>query len=369
MQTSIVLAFLAVAAALNLQEPDVSVEDTNNAVLNGKPIFYQIVMGSFPFRHQYKLWMASLRQVGKYDGTVVFVTDKPGCIELGLGEQFLGGNMTYSDKNVDVFPGTGKGQVHILKVKKPRSVRGIKMHKSKAWDNLQLAQIKHPVSSIIYTDTDVIIGRDLSSFMAYEKSLEKKQHTLALFPDTGGASWEGGNGQAGVHTGVVVMFPSKNSKACLKEWGQQLGGGSDDPSPIHHFGSSLMEIEEQAKQDQQLTGVDQQALNGARSCKHQGEGISRMPASFLILPDETHMKYGKKAEFVHITNTARWSQTSTETKKKYFHKWIGVSKDIDWDKKGACPREVWATPEYMERNKVKDPAKARALKIGKLADV
>lgn len=365
MRTYVLLPLLAVVAAL--EEPDISTEDSNHAVLNGKPVFYQIVMGSFPFRHQYKLWMASVRQVGKYDGTVVFVTDKPGCIARGLGEKFLGGAMTYSDKNVDIFPGTGKGKVHILKVKKPRSVRGIKMHKSKAWDNLAKAKIDHEVSSVLYTDTDVIIGKDLSSFMAYEKSLEKKEHTLALFPDIGGASWEG-DGKNAVHTGVVVMFPTKHSRACLKEWGESLGGGSDDPKPIHHFSSSLLETEEQSELEKS-TGVDQQALSNARSCKSRGDGILRMPASYLALPDEKSMQVGKKAQFVHITNTARWGQISTETKKKYFHRWLQISDDVDWEKTGACPREVWATPEYMERNNVKDPLKVRALKVGKMTGV
>jgi len=186
--------------------------------------------------------MASLREVGKYDGTVVFVTDKPGCISQGLGEKLLGGKMTYSDKNVDIYPGTGKGQVHILKVKKGRSIKAIKMQKTKVWQNLANAKIEHPVSSVVYTDTDVVIGRDLSSFMSYEKSLETKQHTVALFPDIGSGAWEGAENSISpvnnVHTGIVVMFPNKHSQACLKEWGIALGDGSDDPKPIHNFGAS-----------------------------------------------------------------------------------------------------------------------------------
>merc|ERR1719198_1784109 len=220
MRACLLVCLLTFASALStFQEPEV------DAAINGRPVFYQIVMGSFPFRKQYKLWMASLREVGKYDGTVVLVTDKPGCIEHGLGEKLLGGNMTYSDKNVDIYPGTGKGKVHVLKVKKPRSVRGIKLHKSKVWGNLEMAKIEHTVSSVVYTDTDVVIGRDLRSFMAYEKSLERKQLTLALFPDMGGANWEGGvesiatGGKVGsLHTGIVIMFPNKHSQACLKEW-------------------------------------------------------------------------------------------------------------------------------------------------------
>eukprot|EP00746_Dinoflagellata_sp_MGD_P141772 gnl/MRDRNA2_/MRDRNA2_74825_c0_seq1.p1 gnl/MRDRNA2_/MRDRNA2_74825_c0~~gnl/MRDRNA2_/MRDRNA2_74825_c0_seq1.p1 ORF type:complete len:382 (-),score=85.35 gnl/MRDRNA2_/MRDRNA2_74825_c0_seq1:5-1150(-) len=371
------LAFGAALRRLNLEEP----EDVKYAALSGKPVFYQIVMGSFPFRRQYKLWMASLRQVGKYDGTVVFVTDKPGCIAQGLGAQLLGGNMTYSDKDVDIYPGTGKGQVHILKVKKPRSVRGIKMHKSKAWENIEKAKIEHPVSSIVYTDTDVVIGRDLRSFMAYENSMEKKQHTLALFPDMGTASWEGGaesiatGGMVGsLHTGVVVMFPNKHSQSCLKEWGQYLGGGSDDPAPIHHFQNgkpktSFLETEEQSELEETSAGVDQQALHNARSCNQRGDGILRMSPTYLNLPDEKSMQIGKTAQFVHITNTQRWNQIKEPTKRRFFHKWLKIGEDIDYDKTAACPRDVWATAEYMERNGITEDSQVRALKVGKKAGI
>jgi len=366
-RTCLLLSLLAGGSALVLNAPEItSDEDSKYAVTNGKPVFYQIVMGSFPYRHQFKLWYAALRQVGKYNGTVVFVTDKPGCIARGLGEKFLGGAMSYTDKNVDVYPGTGDGKVHIIKVKKPRSIPGIKMHKSKAWANLAQANIDHAVSSIIYTDTDVLVGRDLSSFMAYEKTLEKKQHTLALFPDIGGASWEGGTGTA-VHTGVVVMFPTKASQACLKEWGQQLGGGSDDPKPIHHFGSSLLETEVELQETSESRGVDQQALGNARICHKTGDGIFKMPAQYLNFPDEKSMSVGKTAQFVHITNTGRWKDISSTTKGRFFRR-IGISKDIDWEKTGACPKEVWATQDYMERNHIENPQMIRALKQGKMLE-
>lgn len=371
MRITVLLSLLAFGAALvhDLSDystgPDMSLEDSNYAATNGKPVFYQIVMGSFPLRRQYKLWMASLRQVGKYEGTVVFVTDKPGCISQGLGEKLLGGRMTYSDKNVDIYPGVpGVGQVHILKVKKPRSVRGIKMHKSKAWQNMALAKIEHPVSSIVYTDTDVVIGKELNSFMAYEKSLEKKQHTLALFPDIGDANWEGGHDTDGpsgkaVHTGVVVMFPNKHSQACLKQWGEQVGGGSDDPKPIHHFSNSLLETEIESEEGS--AGVDQQALHHAPACRNGGDGMKKMSTSYLLLPNEKSMQVGKTAQFVHITNTERWHEIKESTKNRFFKEKLQISDDIDWEKTGACPREVWATPEYMERNGIKDELKAKAV--------
>jgi len=376
MRTCLLFSLLSLGAALTAKNTErkpadktayFTTEESNYALTNGKPVFYQIVMGSFPFRKQYKLWLASLRQVGKYEGTVVIVTDKPGCIQSGLGENLLGGNMTYTDENVDVFPGVaGKGQIHILKVKKAQSVRSIKMHKSRVWTNLKAAKIEHPVSSAIYTDTDVVIGKDLRSWLSYERSLEKKGHTLALFPDPGGAAGEGGLAAAAsggsVHTGVVVMFPTKDSQACLKEWGDQVGGGSEDPTPLHHF--SLLESEESSEKS---SGVDQQALSNCKTCSNHGQGILRMPKQYLTLPDENSVRNGKTAQFIHFTNTARWKTIDDKIKKKFFYHNLKISRDTDYDTKGACTQELWNTDEYRLRNNIKEekPKPGAALKTGK----
>jgi len=412
MRAFLVLSLLALGSALIVKEDpavdeqdaekfqiktEISKEDENNAILNGKPVFYQIVMGSFPNRKQYKLWMTSLREVGQYDGTVVIVTDKPGCLENGLGEKLLGGKMEYSDSNVNIYPGTGNGKVHILKVKTARSLRGIKMQKSKVWDNLELAKIDHPVSSAIYTDTDVVIGKSLKSFMAYEQDLEKKQYTLALFPEQGTASWEGagevmqkkreqgaaavkaivnptptnvvgamvaGNGKTTgpVHTGVVVMFPTERSRMCLKDWAFHVGGGKNDPAPINDFkhgqGKSLLQTESEVTS----TGIDQAALNKAASCKEQGNGIHKMETSYFLLADEKALQIGRPAQFVHITNTGSGKDIARSIKSTYFHKWLKMGDDVeDFDSHGQCDLKLWANAEYMERNKITDPKKIASI--------
>merc|ERR1719181_2737435 len=113
MRASVLLSLAVLGDALNLQQQQ-DVAETNYALAHGKPVFYQIVMGSFPFRKQYKLWLGALREKGKYDGTIVMVTDKPGCIASGLGKDLLGGEKTYSDDDVDIYPGTGDGKIHIV---------------------------------------------------------------------------------------------------------------------------------------------------------------------------------------------------------------------------------------------------------------
>jgi len=349
------LAFLGAALRhprTSFKDEVYGIEETNYALAHGKPIFYQIVMGSFPFRKQYKLWLGALRQVGKYDGTIMIVTDKAGCIENGLGKDLLGGDMLpESDKNVNIYPGTGTGKIHILKVKTPQSVLGIKMHKGKAWSNLKLAKVDHAVSSIVYTDTDVIVAKDVNHWLAYAKSLETKKFTLALFPDLGQLE----DFTQNLHTGVVVMFPTKASQICIQAWSRQLGGGSDDPAPIHHFGNSLLQDGVTRKEKKMLVkGVDQQALGRTAECHDHGTGgVKKMPKSYLSFPNGQVLNQGKTTVFMHITNTGQWKKIGDEVKKTFFYKKLGISQDIDFLTKGSCAKEMWDTTEYRKLNEKK----------------
>merc|ERR1719160_363847 len=93
----------------------------------------------------------------------------------------------------------------------------MKLEKARGWLNVRVANIPFNVSSIVYTDEDVVIGKDLTQFMKYVRSLEPLNHTLALFRDTGKSAGE-------LHTGVVVMFPGRGTDECLQAWGKKLTG-------------------------------------------------------------------------------------------------------------------------------------------------
>merc|ERR1719161_768462 len=104
----------------------------------------------------------------------------------------------------------------------------MKQEKARGWLNVKVAELPYPVSSIIYTDEDVVIGKDLTEFMKYVRSLESLNHTLALFRDTGKSAGE-------LHTGVVVMFPNTHTDNCLQAWAKKLTGrqiGSAEPKLI-----------------------------------------------------------------------------------------------------------------------------------------
>jgi len=328
-----------------------------------KPVFYAIVMGNLAYRHQVSLWLSSLRKLGGFKDEVVLVTDKPVCLAATLTEARLLGPQISSDDNVDIYgPGEGyMGNVHLMKRPKTGSIYKMKMEKTRAWQNVQLAAIPHPVSSIIYTDEDVTIGKDLTDFVSLVRSLEDQKHTLALFKDTGDSAGQ-------LHTGVVVVFPGEATDQCLQMWGKNLkritmekimqkrekafkkekalkenakeleveamdelveeDEVEEEPEAPIAFGRVDQRASAEASVD--LLGPDQKALEASGNCKakkgHNGIGI--FPEKYFWFPTEAGLKSGQRAEFVHFTNTNRWKTISHTVIQQYLVN-IGIPEHID----------------------------------------
>jgi len=304
----------------------------------GKPVFYVVIMGRLAYRHQVSLWLSSLRKLGGYQDEVVVVTDKPTCLAKTLTEAQLLGPMLSSDDNVDIFgPAEGSaGNIHMIKRPVAHSINRMKLEKARGWLNVKVAAIPHKVSSIIYTDEDVVIGKDVSDFVSMVRDLESSKHTLALFRDTGASAGE-------LHTGVVVMFPGAHTDQCLQDWGKSLTGvriGSaqfSDENVKESGGEAVKESAEAdinedhlLKEEIAAMGPDQQALGRTRSCKRGAghDGIRILPRRYFWLPTPAGLNRQQTHEFVHFTNTGRWKIISHGTIKKYLVK-IGIPAHID----------------------------------------
>jgi hypothetical protein len=337
------------ALGLEIKQP----APTSKAVAVAKgaeaqPVFYIVVMGGLAYRHQVSLWLSSVRKLGGWKGEVIIVTDKPTCLAKTLSEAKLLGQQISSNGDVNVFgPGDGyEGNLHMIKRPKTGNINKMKLEKARAWLNIKVAAIPHPVSSIIYTDEDVVVCKKLEYFLNFVKTLESQKHTLALFRDTGMSAGE-------LHTGVVVIFPGAATDACLQSWAKQLTGmrigSSIDEKGIQAAkrqpAAKLMSedaIEEDAKdvaefkEDHLLAeevlamGPDQQALHRTQACKQAPghDGIKILPANFFWLPTPAGMKSGQTSEFVHFTNTGRWKLISHNVIKAYLNK-IGIPQEID----------------------------------------
>eukprot|EP00746_Dinoflagellata_sp_MGD_P156600 gnl/MRDRNA2_/MRDRNA2_85899_c0_seq5.p1 gnl/MRDRNA2_/MRDRNA2_85899_c0~~gnl/MRDRNA2_/MRDRNA2_85899_c0_seq5.p1 ORF type:complete len:381 (+),score=85.71 gnl/MRDRNA2_/MRDRNA2_85899_c0_seq5:89-1231(+) len=358
---SLILIALACggASALRLQSSnvnhDASMVDIQSEA--AKPVFYIIVMGDLAYRHQVSLWLSSVRLLGGFKDEVVIVTDRPTCLAKTLQEAKLLGPSLSSTANVDIYgPGEGyTGNIHLVKRPHTKEIYKMKLEKTRAWANVRLAAIPHAVSSIIYTDEDIVVGKNLDKFMATVRSLEEKNHPVALFRDTGTSAGE-------LHTGIVVIFPGQVAEACLQSWGKKLtttaiarieaAQARKNPWMRHFNEVEEKEIEGEAwgtddglddgvDLELEMQGIDQQSLAKAKSCqstmdsssnkmmkKIGHEGINILPADMFWLPTSEGLQKDRLAEFIHFTNTNRWKSIKDATIKDYLER-IGIPEYID----------------------------------------
>eukprot|EP00746_Dinoflagellata_sp_MGD_P156597 gnl/MRDRNA2_/MRDRNA2_85899_c0_seq2.p1 gnl/MRDRNA2_/MRDRNA2_85899_c0~~gnl/MRDRNA2_/MRDRNA2_85899_c0_seq2.p1 ORF type:complete len:401 (+),score=88.67 gnl/MRDRNA2_/MRDRNA2_85899_c0_seq2:89-1291(+) len=374
---SLILIALACggASALRLQSSnvnhDASMVDIQSEA--AKPVFYIIVMGDLAYRHQVSLWLSSVRLLGGFKDEVVIVTDRPTCLAKTLQEAKLLGNLVSSTNTTDVFgPGQGyEGNVHLVKRPHTSTTYKMKIEKARAWANVEAAQIPHPVSSIIYTDEDIVIGRSLNRFLYRVRQLEEKKHSLALFKDTGTSAGE-------LHTGIVVMFKGQATEDCLQEWGKVLthsakgriearkrkerqrkkaqGRRFNDAGEKELEGEDAVEekglegedMDVGQEEDQQeildldaeFVGIDQHSLAKSQACKDTNaakpthvtvvphRGINILPADMFWLPTPAGLREDKVAEFIHFTNGNRWKTIKASAIKAYLQR-IGIPEHID----------------------------------------
>lgn len=301
-----------------------------------KRVFYAISMGSLASRHQMRLFVSSLKEVGHWKGDIVLITDKPSCLEKNLAP--LLGTKLATSKDADTFDLDGESKLIFVKVADAKGdTRTMKIEKTKVWKNLKKAGIEYPVSSVVYMDSDIVVGKDLSEFMSYVHKLEKKDHSLALFRDTGATAGQ-------LHTGVVVMFPNQANKRCLKAWGEAIAEVravqradhsakytmARDPQYALNHKLRLMakKAEVDSMQLDALTGPDQRALMGTKQCR-KADGIKIMDHKFFSLPTAKDLKSDDQPQFVHFTNTHRWHMISDVAKEEFFYGKLGLSKSLD----------------------------------------
>jgi len=303
-----------------------------------KPVFYMTAMAKLASKHQTRLWLSTIRQVGKYDGEIVMVTDKADCLAKNLGEKLLGGPKIQekSTEAVDVYPGgENKGHVYMVKVPTTTNVKEMKQQKAKAWQNIRTVGLKP--SYIVHTDQDIVFGDELKSFLQTVDVLDVTGDTpnLALFVDQGVTKGQ-------LHTGIVVMFPGEKTETCLNEWGAKIlktksskyHGLKDSHTEVVDFDGELTETAG-AKMEAEFFGPDQRALATVKSCK-AGKGIVKMAAQYLMMPTGGALAKGARAAFVHFTNTNRWKSIKNPTMQKYFSTTLGLDAGMDFFEYETC---------------------------------
>lgn len=290
----------------------------DDAHINAQPVFYTIVMGDLVHRHQVTFWLSSLRKVGRFQGEVVIVTDRPRCIEKALEKAGLLGEEKSKSDDVDIFSATdgSEGDLHI--VKRP-SVNGnimkMRLEKARAYKNIHKAGIPYRVGSIIYTDHDFVFGKDVNPFVGDMHRLEMgKQHLLALFKEHCTPTT-----YCGRMTSLMVMFnfPGQRTETCLNEWsewfkkqdgkqvadvlpGRTINMGKSGKFRVTGSASETLERKEINEMEAELKALEEKS-----SCRNAG-GLKILDREKLWLPTTDGMKVGKRAEFIHFSGALRW---------------------------------------------------------------
>lgn len=349
-------------------------EAAKKNVENGSPVFYAVVMGQLAYRHQVSTWLMSLRKLGKWTKEAVIVTDKPGCLAATLTESNVIGEKISSNDGVDIYgPGEGlMGNTHIVKRPYANTINKMKLEKSRAFVNLQQAAIPHPVSSIIYCDEDIVVGKDVNYFAdGVVRHLENHndKFTLAVFKDNGVSAGQ-------LHTGIVVIFNQPYSDQCIQAWGGRLSkirspaahghltnADNKKKKKPHKFVEKsdeqldAEESEQESEQEQEvesdewqfeshmedasfvkqqleeaMMGPDQKALGFTKECFKGKDsshgGIAILPKDGLWFPEPNGMKKLQRAEFIHFTNTGRWKTLNKDDIRAYLAN-IGLPTSLD----------------------------------------
>lgn len=328
----LLLSTLASVVTLQLKDRYTSKSETertlryrpDDGMADAQPVFYTIVMGDLVHRHQVTLWLASLRNIGRFQGEVVIVTDRPRCIEKTLEDAGLLGDEQSSSDEVDIFyPKPGfEGSLHILKRPSAKgSTMMMKAEKARAFANIRNAGIPYHVSTVIYTDQDFIFGQDINSFVSNIYQVEKaKQHLLGLFQDEGDDLY---------HTSVVVMFAGQRTEKCLDEWSQWFKTNDGKETAESTLVDQAEDSETLGPKEIQAMEKESKALTTLDTCNKAG-GINTLRRGALWLPTNSGMKDGKRAEFIHFSSTDRWPVEN---------ELIKHSKSASWNARQATTRQ------------------------------
>ena len=249
--------------------------------------------------------LISIRRKGNWRGYVVVLTNvkfqQMYQEKLGKIDTYLYGN----DSHIIALHPTFE-QLKDTLTKAKRDSMKIKRFKTRALDVLEQDPRLDAVRLVIYMDIDIVVGRDLNSFLRQTektyglgdmKSEHHSESKLYLFEDR----------NMPLHGGVMVM-ERNNSELCLEHWRNE-----QDTNPRQAF--DQVALLHMYNQNQKQKGED------AR-CKV----VQMQRGKHLAFPTEGYMTGKLKKSnpsfqtFVHVTNNQRAGKISAGVQTEFFVK-------------------------------------------------
>ena len=247
--------------------------------------------------------LISIRRKGNWRGYVVVLTNvkfqKMYQEKLGKIDTYLYGD----DSHIIALHPTYE-QLQDTLTKARRDSMKIKRQKTRALDVLEQDSRLDGVRLVIYMDIDIVVGRDLNSFLRHAENnygvgakasngeFESQMH---LFEDR----------HMPLHGGVMVMARN-SSEFCLEKWREE-----QDTNPLQAYDQVAL-----------LHMYNQNQKGKDTRCKV----VQMKRGKHLVFPTEGYM--GKKIKgsnpsfrtFIHVTNNQRAGQISVDVQTEFFVK-------------------------------------------------
>ena len=255
--------------------------------------------------------LISIRRKGNWQGYVVVLTNvkfqKMYQEKLGRIDTYLYGD----DSHVIALHPTFEQLQDTLANAKRDSMK-IKRFKTRALDVLEQDSRLDAVKMVIYMDIDIVVGRDLNSFLrhaekkygvAAQTTTNKDESSkLALFEDKA----------MPLHGGIMVMARN-SSEFCLQKWREE-----QDKNPLQAYDQVAL-----------LHMYNQNQKGRDTRCKV----VQMQRGKHLVFPNEGYMTRKINTTepffrtFVHVTNNHRAGKISTEVQTEFFVKILELTKE------------------------------------------
>lgn len=221
----------------------------STVVRTNEPVLVYIAHGQHA-SHMLPQSLTSLAELGEWPGEVAIITDHPVCVKHAVPK-------SAADLKLHILATTGR-----------HDVMSMKRDKALIFHHLDAAGIN--ASTVLYIDTDIIIGGSMKKFLDMTRSPRYKSQHMLMYMDNGyhnatGESW---------HGGLMFLRRSPATESCLAQWSQQIASG--------------------------LWSRDQRALFSTE-CAHDGSISEVQPDAYMFwFPTLAGLSKGHRAVFMHF---------------------------------------------------------------------
>ena len=247
--------------------------------------------------------LQTLAKFGDWMGPVVFVSDNPMCVEL-LQKQYPADTAALKVVGVARMPTFHKAEAQ----------------KAEVFKHLAAANVT--AKTIIYMESDVLVGAPIKLLLDYIRQPPYAGEDLMMFGSGAGPDAAGNGGKP--DASVLVLRDTQVARECLSEWSAEVKRHATGASPADPGMADVAVLRDAWTET---------------SCFKDGS-VTMLPVGWerpglFVEPDLASMAQGRRAVFMHF-DISRWKnvfQTASKAKVKaeiaaYFNRVLGMEGDL-----------------------------------------